>query len=276
MHSGGERDGAIPPVTRADPRARRAAAALTRRSACGTIRRMRRDAATATGAALAAGAVWSLPALAPLVPSLSQRVGIPRTLPARRRAARGRTHVRRRPAPARHAGRAWRRSRRRVRAPPSSSWESRCGAPPRSRASFSAAGHGVALHGDTHRLQLRLTPRALAEDLDRGYAAIADAAGVEPRRYRPPFGIFRPAGLALVHRRGWAPLLWSQWGHDWRLHRTPGQIAAELTGRLAPGDVLLLHDADDYSQPGCWQRTVRALPATLDEIERRGLRTVAL
>ena len=49
--------------------------------------------------------------------------------------------------------------------------------------------------------------------------------------------------------------------------------ANELTERLAPGDVLLLHDADDYSRPGSWQRTVKALPAVLDEIARRGLTT---
>lgn len=139
-----------------------------------------------------------------------------------------------------------------------------------------AAGHAVALHGDRHRLQLCVAPGALAEDLDRGHAAIAEATGVAPRLYRPPFGIFSPAGLAIVRRRGWAPLLWSRWGHDWRLHRTPAQIVAELTGRLEAGDVLLLHDADDYSQPGSWQRTVAALPAVLAQIERRGLGTVAL
>jgi len=139
-----------------------------------------------------------------------------------------------------------------------------------------AAGHAVALHGDHHRLQLRCAPRALADDLDRGHATIAEASGVAPRRYRPPFGVFSPAGLAIVRRRGWAPLLWSRWGHDWRLHRTPAQIAAELTGRLEKGDVLLLHDADDYSQPGSWQRTVKALPAVLDAIGRRGLATVTL
>jgi peptidoglycan/xylan/chitin deacetylase (PgdA/CDA1 family) len=121
-----------------------------------------------------------------------------------------------------------------------------------------------------------MPPRTLAADLDRGHAAIAEATGVEPRHYRPPFGIFSPAGLAIVRRRGWAPLLWSRWGHDWRLHRTPRQIAAELTERLAPGDVLLLHDADHYSHPGSWQRTAAALPAVLAEIGRRGLTTTTL
>ena len=36
--------------------------------------------------------------------------------------------------------------------------------------------------------------------------------------------------------------------------------------------MLLLHDADDYSAPGSWRRTVAALPGVLAELERRGLR----
>jgi len=230
--------------------------------------------ATAPAAiAVAGAAAWSLPALAPLVPSLCRPLGIPRTLladaPVVALTFDDGPHPHGTPAVLEALAAAGARATfflvgEQVRREPALARE------------IVAAGHTVALHGDRHLLQLRVPPRALAADLDRGHAAIAEATGVEPRRYRPPFGIFSPAGLAIVRRRGWAPLLWSRWGHDWRLHRTPGQIAAELTERLAPGDVLLLHDADHYSQPGCWQRTVAALPAVLAEIERRGLTTTAL
>lgn len=233
-------------------------------------------AAAATGAAFAAA--WSLPALAPLVPSLSRSLGIPRTLPAGDGGGGAPRvaltfddgpHPRGTPAVLEALAAAGARATfflvgEQVRREPALARE------------VVAAGHGVALHGDRHRVQLRVPPRALAEDLDRGHATVAEATGVAPRLYRPPLGIFSPAGLALVRRRGWEPLLWSRWGHDWRLHRTPGQIAAELTERLAPGDVLLLHDADHYSQPGSWQRTAAALPAVLAEIERRGLLATAL
>src|ERR671934_1906724 len=47
-----------------------------------------------------------------------------------------------------------------------------------------AAGHEVALHCHRHRNQLRLGPAAIAEDLRRGEAAIAEACGVVPRLYR--------------------------------------------------------------------------------------------
>jgi peptidoglycan-N-acetylglucosamine deacetylase len=119
-------------------------------------------------------------------------------------------------------------------------------------------------------------PRALAGDLDRGVAVIERATGAPVDRYRPPYGVFSPAGLALARRRGWEPTLWSRWGHDWRARISPARIAATAVTGLVAGDVLLLHDADHYSAPGCWRRTAAALPMILDAIADRGLRAVAI
>jgi peptidoglycan/xylan/chitin deacetylase (PgdA/CDA1 family) len=139
-----------------------------------------------------------------------------------------------------------------------------------------AAGHRVALHGYRHRNMLRLPPRTAADDLDRGLAAIEDTVGIRPVDYRPPYGIFSYLGIAEARVRGLRPLLWSRWGHDWRARRSPEAIAAEVTRDLAGGDVLLLHDADHYSEPGSWRGTVAALPAVLEAIEAAGLRTVRI
>jgi peptidoglycan-N-acetylglucosamine deacetylase len=137
-----------------------------------------------------------------------------------------------------------------------------------------AAGHAIALHGDRHRCQLRLTPRALTEDLERVEATVAEATGLAARVYRPPYGVFSAAGLALVRRRGWQPLLWSRWGRDWGRRATPEGIAARAGRDPAAGEVVLLHDADTYSSAGSWRRTAAALPALLAAVERAGLRTV--
>jgi len=139
-----------------------------------------------------------------------------------------------------------------------------------------AAGHSVALHGDRHRCQLRLTPRMLDDDLARVAATVADATGSAPALYRPPYGVFSAAGLALVRRRGWRVLLWSRWGRDWAARTTPAAIAARATRALHAGDVVLLHDADTYSAPGSWRRTAQALPAVLEAVQGAGLQTVAL
>jgi peptidoglycan/xylan/chitin deacetylase (PgdA/CDA1 family) len=107
---------------------------------------------------------------------------------------------------------------------------------------LAAAGHEVALHGYRHRNQMRLPPRALADDLRRGVHAIGEATGRVPALYRPPYGIFTPAGLALARRAGWLPLLWSRWGRDWRADTTPDEIARRATRDLHPGDVILVND----------------------------------
>lgn len=142
-------------------------------------------------------------------------------------------------------------------------------------AEIAARGHEVALHGFRHTLLLRRTPRELAADLARAAAVIADAAGREPTRYRPPYGVFSSGGL-LVARRRWEPWLWSQWGRDWTRHATPDGIAGRVTRRLTAGDVVLLHDADDYSAPGSWSNTVAALPAIIEAAYALGEPLVAL
>jgi peptidoglycan/xylan/chitin deacetylase (PgdA/CDA1 family) len=146
---------------------------------------------------------------------------------------------------------------------------------PQLAAEIVAEGHSIALHGQRHRVQLRLTPSQIADDLDRGSATIEDATGFRPAIYRPPLGIFSFPGLRAVRDRGLESLLWSRWGHDWR-HRPPQAIAAELTEDLQAGDVLLLHDADHYSARECWRGTAAALPAVLEAIEAAGLRPAAL
>jgi peptidoglycan-N-acetylglucosamine deacetylase len=139
-----------------------------------------------------------------------------------------------------------------------------------------AAGHRVELHCHRHRNQLRLTPRMLLEDAERARAAIEEASGQALADYRPPYGIFSAAGLRAVRGRGWRPVLWSRWGRDWSRRATPASIARLAAAGARAGDILLLHDADYYSAPGSWTRTVAALPAILEELEARGLKSMPL
>ena len=137
-------------------------------------------------------------------------------------------------------------------------------------AEIAAAGHEIAIHGYRHTLLLRRTPWELSEDLARAAEAIGAATGAAPACYRPPYGVFSTAGLVLVHRRGWSPLLWSRWGRDWTRHATPAGIARRATRDLSAGDVVLLHDADFYSSAGSWAKTAAALPSILDAARAAG------
>lgn len=139
-----------------------------------------------------------------------------------------------------------------------------------------AAGHRVELHCHRHRNALRLTAGAFIDDAERGRAAIEEAGGQAIADHRPPYGIYSAAALRAVRRRGWRPVLWSQWGRDWRGRETARSIARRATASARAGDVVLLHDADYYSAPGSWVRTVAALPIILEELGSRGLKTASL
>jgi peptidoglycan/xylan/chitin deacetylase (PgdA/CDA1 family) len=141
-------------------------------------------------------------------------------------------------------------------------------------ARIASDGHLVALHAQRHRLQPRLSPRAVREDLQRGRAVLEDAAGATIQLHRPPYGVYSPAGLDAARAAGLRPLLWSRWGKDWRRFTTPARIAARSTREIGPGDVILLHDADFYSARGSYLRTVEALPDILGRIQRVGRATV--
>jgi peptidoglycan/xylan/chitin deacetylase (PgdA/CDA1 family) len=143
-------------------------------------------------------------------------------------------------------------------------------------AEIAAAGHAIALHGQRHRNLLRIPARALARDLDRGAEVIAAATGAAPELHRPPYGIYSWTALRAVRARGLAPVLWSRWGRDWRRSATPGSIAATVAAGVRGGDVLLLHDADDYSAPGSWRATAAALPRVLEAIAAAGLRVAPI
>lgn len=136
-----------------------------------------------------------------------------------------------------------------------------------------AAGHRVELHCHRHRNQLRLTPRMLLEDAERGRVAIEEATGQSIADYRPPYGIFSASGLRAIRGRGWRPVLWSKWGRDWDRGATPDSITRRVTAGVSAGDVLLLHDADYYSARGSWVSTAAALSKILELLEARGLKS---
>jgi peptidoglycan-N-acetylglucosamine deacetylase len=133
------------------------------------------------------------------------------------------------------------------------------------------AGHEVAVHGDLHKNMLRRTPRAAEQDVRRAYDTVAAATGVEPRWFRPPFGILSFSSLRAARRHGMATVLWTTWGRDWRREATAESVTADVLRRYVDGGTVLLHDSDCESYPGSWKSTLGALPRLAEEFAARGL-----
>jgi peptidoglycan/xylan/chitin deacetylase (PgdA/CDA1 family) len=147
----------------------------------------------------------------------------------------------------------------------------RAGAAPRA---IVDAGQEVACHGDRHVNHLRMGPRATVVDLRRARDTIEAATDTTIDCFRPPYGVFNVASWSFAGAMGWRRVLWAAWGRDWEPAQTPDTICGRVLSRVRAGDVVLLHDAERYSSPGSWRRTLAALRPLVEGLRERGLEPV--
>jgi peptidoglycan/xylan/chitin deacetylase (PgdA/CDA1 family) len=138
-------------------------------------------------------------------------------------------------------------------------------------ADVAAAGHEVAVHGDTHRTLLRLGPRTTRDDIQRAVDEVAAATGTRPAWYRPPFGTLSVGGLLAARSLDLQVVLWTAWGRDWRAEATGASVAGDVLDGFVAGGTVLLHDSDCTSAPESWRATLDALPLLGKGFADRGL-----
>jgi peptidoglycan/xylan/chitin deacetylase (PgdA/CDA1 family) len=133
-----------------------------------------------------------------------------------------------------------------------------------------AAGHEVAVHGDSHRSQLVRAYWGCRDDVCRARDSIASATGVEPVWFRPPYGTMSGPSVLAARAAKLRTVLWTAWGRDWRPAATPDSVLRDVMHQLDSGGTILLHDSDCTSAPGSWKTTLAALPLLAEAIEGRG------
>ncbi len=139
-----------------------------------------------------------------------------------------------------------------------------------------ADGHEIANHGFDHRLLAFSPPTRLRAQLLATEQAIATATGRPPARlFRAPHGVCSPWLGHTVGRLGYRVCGWNGRIFDTAEPGVPA-IVERACRHLRSGAILLLHDADGSGRGGDRSQTVAALPAILEEAERRGLRSVWL
>ncbi len=127
-------------------------------------------------------------------------------------------------------------------------------------------GHELGLHGWHHRYTLATSPR-----LGRAMAAVADAAGVRPIWFRPPYGVLSATSIIEARRHRLTPILWTTWAKDWRADATADSVWSHLESGLVGGATVLLHDAGNSPSSTAWRATLEALPRIFRDCASRGL-----
>ena len=132
-------------------------------------------------------------------------------------------------------------------------------------------GHELAVHGDSHRSQLRRPAGAVVTDVIRARDTIAATGETPVHWFRPPYGAVSSATLVAARRSQLQLVLWTSWGLDWQPRATGRSVAANLRRTHVPGATVLLHDSDITSTPGSWRSTLAALPFLADMWAAAGL-----
>lgn len=138
-----------------------------------------------------------------------------------------------------------------------------------------ARGHELALHSWSHDRHLYLRdPVAIARELERSIEVVEAATGKRPQLFRPPIGFSTPRTRAAVRLLGLRVAGWSVRAFDGVASASSRAVAERVARRLEPGAIVLLHDAAERGdrEPA----SVEALPAILDTIAQRGLRSVTV
>jgi peptidoglycan-N-acetylglucosamine deacetylase len=115
-----------------------------------------------------------------------------------------------------------------------------------------------------------LPQRLMRDEIELGAKSLA-AGGVQPHLFRPPGGSYSPALVGTAKALGERIVLWSVDPSDWSPGVTGAQVASRVLAAVHPGSIVVLHDGG-----GDRTATVKALPAIIKGIRKRGLHLVAL
>jgi len=134
---------------------------------------------------------------------------------------------------------------------------------------IAARGHGIGNHSQTHP-QARfwaLGPRAMRREILDCQRTLTAITGQAPRWFRAVVGHANPFVHAPLREAGLARLAWSARGYD-AVESDPARITAGIARDLAPGAIVLLHEAAPHG------RSVEIIAAVLDEVARARYRGV--
>ena len=139
-----------------------------------------------------------------------------------------------------------------------------------STAEIVADGDVIGDHTEKHLPMSRLPPRAQRGQLLADARALARHGARFPRLFRPPYGLWNAATLALLRHYRMLMVLWTVDTSDYRRPGVRAIVRAAVDG-ARPGAIILLHDAG-----GNRSQTVAALPQIIAALERRHYRVVTV
>jgi chitin deacetylase len=132
-------------------------------------------------------------------------------------------------------------------------------------------GHAIGNH-TWHHWYRRMNPSAAAREIQETAEIIYKTTGVRTSLFRPPGGILNNGPANYAKKHNYAVMMWSADSRDWFYRLASVQVLVNTVLREAhPGGIVLMHDGG-----GNRSKTVKALPAIIAELKKRGYKFVTV
>lgn len=129
-------------------------------------------------------------------------------------------------------------------------------------------GHELANHTMTHPHLTKLPAEEVLAQIVDTQAAIEAATGFTPVLFRAPYIEVNDEVLAIVAEQNLPEIRANRSVGDWQSDITEEKIIQRAVNGVKPGDIILMHSWSD--------KTKNALPAILESLKAKGLRSVTV
>jgi peptidoglycan/xylan/chitin deacetylase (PgdA/CDA1 family) len=130
------------------------------------------------------------------------------------------------------------------------------------------AGHVIGNHSYSHAPLFDMLPSgSMLKDIQMADAAIRKSIGVQPKLFRPPYGVTTPGMKKVMEKGGYTAIGWSIRSFD-TIEKDETKLLNKLTKLLRPGAVILLHDTQKI--------TLAVLPRFIQAARNEGYEFVRL
>ena len=135
-------------------------------------------------------------------------------------------------------------------------------------------GHEIANHSYDHRILPFYGRREIRRQIDSTASLIDDAAGVIPKYFRPPMGLFTSKVLDVIKENGHIAVIGEVYPRD---PYKPGvdKIVERVLSRTKPGSIIIMHDGGSWGKIDRSQ-SVAAVPIIIKSLREIGYRFVTV
>jgi peptidoglycan-N-acetylglucosamine deacetylase len=135
-------------------------------------------------------------------------------------------------------------------------------------AELNAAGMEIGNHSTNHHDLTSLSASQLRSDLRETNRVVTAVLGHRPHLLRPPYGARNRRVDSVAGQLGMSEILWNVDTLDWR-YPDSRRLIKTVRRTARRGSIVLMHDAVNRS-------TITAMPAIIDQLQRRGFRLVTV